>query len=137
MRYLVAFLGLMLASAQVQACRDPESWDTVFFEAIPNLQSNADVIAKVSLSDVNEEVNTATVTAIATVIQVLKTSDARIHAGDKIAMKYRFTSCGPDHKKGEEGMIIAKSGGDINGRLMLYPYVHNHRGRITPPSLSE
>ncbi|HJV93472.1 MAG TPA: hypothetical protein VJ572_08335 [Azonexus sp.] len=138
MRYLIALVFcLMMVSAQVHACRDPNSWDMVFFETIPNPQPDADMIAKVSLSDVNEEMNTATVTAIATVIQVLKTSDARVHEGDKIAMKYRFTSCGPDHKNGDQGTIIAKTGSDINGRPMLYPYMHNFRGRITLPSLSE
>lgn len=75
--------------------------------------------------------------ATATVIEVLKASDARIHQGDKVAMKYLATSCGPDHKSGDNGTIIAKMSADINGHLVLYPYMRDHRGRIKAPSIGE
>jgi hypothetical protein len=138
MRYRIAWIFcLVVVSGSVQACRSPDSWDMIFFETIPKPQPESDVIAKVILSNVNEEMATATVTATATVVQVLKTSDAIAHEGDKIAMKYRFSSCGPDHKNGDNGTIIAKAGKDINGRLILYPYKRNYRGRITHPLLDK
>lgn len=105
--------------------------DTLFFKTIPNPQPNADVIAKVSLSDVNRG------TATAKLIEVLKTSDARVHQGDKIPMTYRFTSCGPNHINGDEGTIIAKIGTDSGGRLVLFPYMRRYMdGHLTLPSMS-
>lgn len=134
MRYLVALsFCFLVMSLEVRACRDPMSGTTLFFENIPTPQPDAEVIAKVSLSRVNEEMGLGT--AMATVIEVLKASDASIHQGDKIGMKYQTTSCGPDHKNGDSGTIIAKTGADTKGRLVLYPYMHNYRGWIEPPSI--
>ncbi|WP_428826574.1 hypothetical protein ACLIKD_21035 [Azonexus sp. IMCC34842] len=137
MRYLIALVFyFLLLPLQAHACRD--LGDTLFFEAIPNPQPDADLIAKVSLSEINEETKTATAMVTVTVMQVLKTSDARVHQGDKIAMKYRFSSCGPDAINGTEGTIIARVGADSKGRLVLYPYIRRQRdGHITPPSMSE
>lgn len=101
---------------------------TLFFEAIPNPQPDADVIAIVSLSDVIWGTATAKIT------QVLKTSDARVHESEKFAMKYRFTSCGPNHNNGDEGTIIARVGNDSKGSLVLYPYMRRRGdGRIREP----
>ena len=91
-------------------------------------------MARVSLSEVNEELGLGTEKAA--VIEVLKASDERIHQGDKIAMKYQATSCGPDHKNGDTGMIIARTGADIKGHLVLYPYMHDYHGRVEAPSIS-
>lgn len=135
MRYLItlAFCFLLL-SPQAHACRD--RGDTLFFEAIPNPQPDADLIAKVSLSDVSEETKSATVTVTVTVMQVLKTSDARFQQGEKIAMKYQFSSCGPNAINGSKGMIIAKTGTDSKGSLVLHPYTYRYRdGRIEPPAI--
>lgn len=109
------------------------SGTTLFFESIPSPQPDAAVIARVALSQVNEEMGLGTATA--TVIEVLKASDGRIRQGDKIAMKYRATSCGPDHENGDSGTIIAKAGADIKGRIVLYPYIHDYRGRMELPSI--
>jgi len=135
MRYLIALVFcFLLVTPQAHACIWYGLWNTIFFEAIPSPQADVDVIAKVSLSDVNEETRTATATVTATVMQVLKTSDARVSQGEKVAMKYEFSSCGPDHRNGEEGMIIAKTGTDSKGLLVLYPYMRRlDDGQITPP----
>lgn len=136
MRYLVALsLGFLIVSSQAHACRDPMSGTTLFFEAVPSPQLEAELIARVSLSEVNEGLGRGTATA--TVIEVLKASNARIRQGDKIAMKYRATSCGPNQENGDSGTIIARTGADSNGRLVLYPYMHDHHGRIDPPSMGE
>lgn len=139
MRYLIALTScFLLITPQAHACLGYSLSDTLFFEAIPSPQPDADVIAKVSLSDVDVEMRTATAMATATVLQVLKTSDARVKQGEKIVMKYEFSSCGPDHRKGEEGTIIAKTGTDSKGLLVLYPYMRR-RGddRITPPFMTK
>jgi hypothetical protein len=135
MRYLIALaFCFLLVTPQAHACLGYGLSNTLFFEAIPSLQTDVDVIAKVSLSDVNEETRTATATVTATVMQVLKTSDTRVNQGEKVAMKYEFSSCGPDHSNGEEGMIIAKAGTDSKGLLVLYPYMRRRDdGQITPP----
>jgi len=133
MRYLVALaFCLLLASPQAHACREP-SGETLFFEAVPDPQPDADVIAKVSLSDVRGGAATAEV------MQVLKTSDARVRQGDNIAMKFGYTSCGPHPKNGDEGTIIAKVGADSNGRPVLCPYTRRRfdDGRITLRDMSE
>lgn len=136
MRHLIASVFcFLLFSTQAYACRDPRSWNTIFFESPPNVQLNADLVARISLSDVNESMETATVTATATVINVLKASNDKIQPSQKTAIKYAFTSCGPDHKSGDKGMIIARIGTDDKGRLVLYPYMHNDRDRIESPAL--
>jgi len=139
MRYLIALaFCFLLIVPQAHACVMASLWNSLFFESIPNPPPDVDVIAKVSLSDVNEETRTATATVTITVIQVLKTSDARVTQGKEIAMKYGFSSCGPDHRKGEEGTIIAKTGTDSKGLLVLYPYMHRYGdGQITPPFMGK
>jgi hypothetical protein len=136
MRPLIALaLCLLLVPLQVHACLGLFGNEFIFFETIPDPQAEGDVIAKVLLSDVHEKTKTATVTATATVMQVLKTSDARVQQGAKIIVKYEFTSCGPDHRDGGEGTIIARTGTDSKGLFVLYPYSYRRYGdrRISPP----
>jgi hypothetical protein len=132
MRHLVTLaFCLLLASPQVHACLGASMEDTLFFDAIPNPPLDADFIGTVSLSAVNRG------SATATVMQILKTSGGSVHRGDKIPVNYSFTSCGPNHKNNDEGTIIAKTGTDRQGRLVLYPYMRRYDdGRITPPSKS-
>ena len=123
MRSLIALtFCCLLASLHVHACQGPDQEYTLFFESTPNLQPGVDVIAKVSLSNVKDG------TATATIKQVLKTSDARVHKGSKIAMKYQYTSCGPYHGYDKEGTIIARIGADSAGRMVLYPYRRRRYG---------
>ncbi|QTN29243.1 hypothetical protein HZ993_05275 [Rhodoferax sp. AJA081-3] len=138
MRSLIALVFcFLLAPLQVHACLGLFANQFIFFEAIPNVQAEGDVIAKVLLSGVHEETKTAAVTATATVMQVLKTSDARVQQGAKIIVRYKFTSCGPNHRDGDEGTIIARTGTDSKGLFVLYPYAYRRYGdrRIFPPEL--
>ena len=139
MRYLItlALIGLTLSS-QAYACRDPNSGNTVFFESIPNPQPVADLIAEVSLSDVDEEARPAK--AVATVKIIHHISDARIREGERLVMRYGVSSCGPDlvNSRVKEGMIIARVSADSDGRLVLYPYIRTYDNRrVTPPSMSK
>jgi hypothetical protein len=126
----LAFLSLLLSS-QTYACRDPSAQLLLFFKDIPNPPPVADVVAKISLLDVGG----GTATAVFT--NVISTTDARFHQGGKIPLIYGNSSCGPSPLNGSEGMIFAKKGIDSKGRLVLYPYVQNHHGHVSQPTLSE
>lgn len=131
MRHLITLaFGLLFLASQAQACRGQILEDTLFFESLPNPPLNANLVAKVSLSEVSRGTATAEIT------QVLQTSHAEITQGDKLPIQFRFTSCGPNHKNGAKGIIIAKTGIDSLGRPVLYPYMRRYSdGRITPPHL--
>jgi hypothetical protein len=136
MRYLIALvLCVLLAPTQVHACQGAILEDTLFFDAIPEVQPDADVIAKVVLLDVSI-LDFYKGTATAKVLQVLKAPDERIHPGSMISMKFMVSSCGPNHRGGNEGTIIAKAGADGEGRLVFYPYMRRYSdGRITAPCM--
>ena len=106
-----------------------------FFKVIPHPQPDADLIAEVTLTDVDEEPRTVTATATVTVLHVIKTSDARVQQGDKVALKYLVSSCGPTENIGMRGTIIAKIVADSKGRLVLSPYTINGEGRISSPRI--
>ncbi|MDR2688252.1 MAG: hypothetical protein LBB76_00645 [Azoarcus sp.] len=137
MRYFFALaFCFLLASPQVHACLHAGLFESLFFDAIPDPQPDADVIARVSLSNANGEAPKAMVTA--TVIQVLKTSDARVRRvrqGSKITMQFEESTCGPSARNGAEGIIIAKAATDSKGRLVLCPYSIQRGGRIMPPRM--
>jgi len=123
MRYLIALVFcFLLASPQTHACDGPFGHKALFFWAVPDPQPDADVIAKVSLSDVKGG------TATAKVMQVFKTSNTRIRQGSKITFEFMETSCGPWPRNGAEGTIIAKRGPDG----VLRAYTHQlHNGHIS------
>ena len=135
MRTLIALtFCFLLAVPQVQACR-PYDYETIFFGTIPDPPPDADVIAKVSLSDVS---GVWLVKTTATVIQVLKASDARVYPGAKIAMQVKVSSCGPFLKNGSEGTIIAKVAMDNEGHPVLCPYTYRERDEhFWPPIMSD
>lgn len=138
MRHLIALaFCFLLAPTQVYACLGPFSEEHLFFDTIPTPQPDADVIAEISISDVNIRATaSSTARAMATVTRVLKTSDARVHQGDKFTMQYRNSSCGPDPEIGSKGMIIARTGTDSKGSLVLHPYTHRDiDSRINPPAM--
>lgn len=135
MRHFISLtLFFLLISPQVHACLGPDSEESFFFESIPDSQPDADLIAIVSVSDNTEDWRSGIQTTMATVIQVMKSSDVRVKQGDKIPMKYMSTSCGPVALTGSKGMIIAKTGTDSKGRLVLHPYTYRDGDqRIEPP----
>jgi hypothetical protein len=53
--------------------------ETIFFESIPSPQSDVDVIANVSVSDVNEKIKHPMATAKITIIKIFKRSDVKVH----------------------------------------------------------
>jgi hypothetical protein len=131
--FLALAFCFLLASLQAHACLHAGLFESLFFDTIPDPQPDADVIARVSLSNANGEAPKAMVTA--TVIQVLKTSDARVRQGSKITMQFEKSTCGPSARNGEEGIIIAKVATDNKGRLVLCPYSIQREGRIMPPRM--
>lgn len=136
MRYLIVLVCcILLAPTQADACLGASMEHTFFFETIPDPQPDADVIAVISVSAKTYDRRAGSQTTMATVIQILKSSDARVKQGDTIPMKYQSTSCGPDPLIGSKGTIIALTGTDSKGRLVLHPYtqwfIPDHR--IEPP----
>lgn len=131
MRYLIVLAScLLFLSLQAQACRGRILEHTIFFETLPSPPLNANLIAKVTLSEVSRG------TATAEIMQVLITSASKIHQGEKFPIRFSFSSCGPNHQNGATGVIIAQTGTDDVGRLLLYPYMRRYSdGRITPPHL--
>jgi hypothetical protein len=139
MRYFTALIiFLLILSPQVHACRSVSASYFIFFKTIPDPPPDADVIAKISILNVKQKNSSAIITV--KVMQLLKTSDARIHQGMSIPMKIFFTDCGPERlKNGDEGIIIAQVRVDSKEHLvMLYPYRRRFESsgdnpRFSPP----
>lgn len=129
MRLLIALVVCFLA-LPVHACRGHILEDTLFFEALPGPQLEADVIARVVLSDVERG------RARAEIVEVVTTSGVEAHEGKHFMLEYAFSSCGPNHRDGDQGMIIAKlAEGD---KRVLLPYLRRFSdGRITRPSADQ
>ena len=104
---LTFIFSVFLSAPQAHACRGGVVENTLFFDKIPPslISAKADVIAQVVLLEVNNGYATAKVT------QVVNASGVNIHQGDKVFLKYNFSSCGPNHKAGSKGMVIAKWAG--------------------------
>ena len=129
MRLLIAFFVCSLA-LPVQACMGRILEDTLFFAALPQPQLEADVIAQVVLSDVDRG------RARAEIVEVVTTSGVEVQEGQHFLLEYAFSSCGPNHRDGDQGMIIAKWP-DGDERVLL-PYMRRFSdGRITPPSADQ
>ena len=129
MRLLIAFVVCFLA-LPVHACMGRILDDTLFFDGLPGLQLEADVIARVVLSEVERG------RAKAEIVEVVTTSGVEAHEGQHFMLEYAFSSCGPNHRDGDQGMIIAKLA-DGDERVLL-PYLRRFSdGRITPPATPE
>lgn len=115
---LLALVFCLLALPQAHACLGLGMSYTLFFEAGASSNPDSDLVAEVSLVDVNRDAQVAT----AAVQRVIKTSDGRIRTGEKFKMRYESSSCGPDPIVGLKGVVIAKIGTDFDGRPVLYPY---------------
>ncbi|HIQ54852.1 MAG TPA: hypothetical protein EYH51_16580 [Pseudomonas pachastrellae] len=129
MRLLIAFFVCFLA-LPVHACMGRILEDTLFFEALPGPQLEADLIARVLLSDVERG------RARAEIVEVVTTSGVEVHEGQHFLLESAFSSCGPNHRDDDQGMIIAKlAEGD---KRVLLPYLRRFSdGRITRPSADQ
>ena len=129
MRLLIAFVVCFLA-LPVHACMGRILEDTLFFEALPQPPLEAGVIARVVISEVDGG------RARAEVVEVVATSGVEVREGQQFLLDYAFSSCGPNHRDGDQGMIIAKLA-DGDERVLL-PYMRRFSdGRITPPSADQ
>lgn len=129
MRLLIAFFVCSLA-LPVHACMGRILEDTLFFDALPQPPLEADVIARVALSEVDGG------RARAEIVEVVTTSGVEVHEGQHFMLEYAFSSCGPNHRDGDQGMILAKlADGD---KRVLLPYLRRFSdGRITSPAMPE
>ena len=116
MRYFIASaLCLLMAFSQAHGCQGGME-NSLFFDAIPNPQPDADVIARIawwSVSGLRSDIGTAK----AEVLEVLKSSDARIFKGSVVPMLYPSTRCDFFQRNGNKGIIIAKAGARVCSHL--------------------
>ena len=133
MRMIALFFALILLPAgMAQACMGAMLEDSLFFEQMPEPTLDADVVARVTIKQIvpDHEPN-AMVTAAARVDEVVSGSTK---VGDIIELRYIVSSCGPNQKEGNSGLIIAKHTTDIKGRAALTPYtIRPSDGRIDSP----
>lgn len=113
--FTAIILSFALLPVSAFACLGPMSEYSLFFETIPAPRPHADLVARVVLLEA--EIGTAT----ARIEEVLETSNDAIHPGDNLTLAYTFTSCGPNHKKGDKGIILANVKGD-DKNLVAYPF---------------
>ena len=147
---IIAFIFcILLVSAQVHAMRRTISIH-FFFDSANEPPTDADVIAEVTIADA--KMGSKLLAATVHIEKLMKTSDARVRQGEKIAVKYVPTGC-ERHERGEisgschymfsrnpgdKGTIVAKVGTDIEGRLVLCPYSNKSSDdRINPPLAGE
>jgi hypothetical protein len=129
--YIVAMVVSILSFAlPADACRGRDSEYSIFFEQIPASKLKTDVFVKVNLEDVKDGI------ASARVIQAIEVPSGRIWQGEKVILKYNFSSCGPNHHAGEKGKIFARLSVNKKGERTLYPYLRRYGdGRIFPPRM--
>lgn len=135
MRLKPAFVALLLSQclASAHACRDPMAASSVFANAASIAVVGADVVVRVVLSAVREDVSSAEAVAVATVTEVIQAADPRVSVGAVVHLSYRFSSCGPDPLPGASGLVLARMRPDASGLVVLYPYLRDGRGRISVP----
>jgi len=138
MRYLIALVFcVLLALSQAHACLGPSGEKTLFFKAIPNPPPDADVIAEVDLLDVSV-LDLYKGEAKAKVLRVIRPAAGSLHEGGILSLKFLVSSCGPNHRSGDKGTIVAKVGTDSAGRLVWYPYTYrNSDGMFWSPSINK
>ncbi len=122
--------NLLLIALPADACLGRILEYSIFFEKIPASEFKTDVLVKVVLENVKDGMASARVTA------VLQAPTGNIRQGDRVLLKYNFSSCGPNHGVGEKGIIFAKLLIDKQGQRTLYPYMRRYGdGRIFPPRI--
>ena len=122
-RYLCLLVLLILALPEAHACRGRSAENKLFFTNLPDPLPDADVVAKVILLDVSIE-DYRIGWATARVTEVLQEAEGGIEIGDVLSLKYPFSSCGPRHKAGEVGVIMAIADTDSDGSVVWFPYFY-------------
>jgi hypothetical protein len=127
--YLLARIIILMAiSSPANACLGRDSEYSIFFKNIPVSKLKTDVFVKVALEDVKDGIASARIT------QVFQAPNGIVRQGDRVVLKYDFSSCGPNHHVGEQGTIFAKFSVNKKGERTLYPYLRRYGdGRIFPP----
>jgi hypothetical protein len=107
--FFAAFFVLMASPAS--ACLGPMLEHTIFFKQAP-ADTKADLVAQGTLEEVrnnppknaNDRVPTATA-----VVRLTQVFQGKAKAGERVTLQYEVSSCGPNQRVGEKGMIIAKA----------------------------
>jgi hypothetical protein len=129
--YIMAIVASLLPFASpADACLGRVLEYSIFFEKMPAAKLKTDVVVKVALEDVKDGIASARVT------QVFQAPTGIVRQGEKVLLKYNFSSCGPNHHAGEQGTIFAKFSVNKKGERTLYPYLRRYGdGRIFPPRI--
>jgi hypothetical protein len=129
--YIIATIFNLLAiAAPANACFGRDLEYSIFFKKMPASQLKTDMFVKVALEDVKNGI------AFARIIQVFQAPNGSVQQGEKVLLKYDFSSCGPNHYVGEKGTIFAKFSINKKGKRTLYPYLRRYGdGRIFPPRI--
>jgi hypothetical protein len=116
----VLFFFVVIGGAKhAQACLGPPLERTIFFDKVPpdffpGSEFTTDVVADVVLENINNNGMIVIVTALVT-----KTIKGKVNAGDRIKIHYGVSSCGPNHKEGEKGIIAAQFSDTGKGHKFL------------------
>ena len=119
--YVVAIaVSLLLIASPAYACLGPDLEYSIFYTKMPPSETTTDVFVDVVLEDVRYG------TALARVTKVFQ-APTDIQQGDKVILKYNFTSCGPNLQVGEKGTIFAKLSISEKGQKILNLYLRQYR----------
>ncbi|MGI3129021.1 hypothetical protein ACRSLK_01335 [Halopseudomonas pachastrellae] len=133
LRYLCVLVLSSLSLPQAHACRGPSLEDRLFFANLPAPLPDSDVVAKVILLDVSIEGHRIGL-ATARIYQVIEAAEGGFEAGDVLSLKYPYSSCGPRHRAGEHGTIMAIAGTDSDSSVVWFPYFYRESdGRVQAP----
>jgi hypothetical protein len=130
MRFAPAILAILLALTALPAktCLGQMQESTLFFETVPEAIAASDVIAEVEIEKLKGDILPETAT-----VRVLKVRRGTMKEGEKAVLNYSVSSCGPNQKVGEKGLIIAQKITGENGEPALRPYMRRFSDdRIEP-----
>jgi hypothetical protein len=124
---IIASLLSLTFSSPASSCLGQVLETSIFFTTPPVFKSMDAVLIKVVLTAVKGGMASAKVT------KILKDPTRSIRVGSKVSIEYNFSSCGPNYRAGEEGIIWAKVSRK-NGQIKLSPYLRRYEdGQISPP----
>lgn len=111
-------LTSLLIPNQALACLGPFAEKSIFAQSTPSSTLKSEALIKATLTSVG-------VKKVVKVLNVIKDKDPTksIRLGGKIELDYRDSSCGPNHRVGESGMIRVRISGKGN-QAKFYPYLY-------------